>query len=163
MDQKKKMQAQLGSNPPLPTGLGQAAIQQEVIDPTSFDLFIEASSSGSSFFVLGNDRVAAKDHLKKLGGSYNPRKRGYTFPMRELKRVSEFFGIASGLISCNATDTIVVRFEQRFTVEPGQMPTFASALKQLKFTKQRGKGNIWTGDIGQVQAFQSYFNTSPAQ
>ena len=115
---------------------------------------IESASSGAAFFVTGtSNNEPLKECLKKLGGAWNSRMKGYKFDPDMLGTVSKTIGLTSDISLVDPRNTVVVHFTQSFQVAEGQMPSTEEGLKKLGLTKKQGGGNEWTGPLNLAGPF----------
>lgn len=134
-----------------------AAAPQAQPAPVKFDLTdvaIEEASSGAAFFITGtSNNEPLKEALKKLGGAWNSRMKGYKFSPDMLTKVKETIGLASNIKLVDPNLSVTVHFIQTFQVGEGQMPSTEEGLKKLGLKKKQGNGNEWVGDLAQAGPF----------
>jgi hypothetical protein len=147
------MQASVQSQPP---ALFAAAPNGQAAH-AAFDLTgvgIEEASSRAAFFVTGtSNNEPLKEALKKLGGAWNSRMKGYKFSADMLATVTKTIGLASNINLLDPSHSVTVHFTQTFQVNDGQMPSTEEGLKKLGLKKKQGNGNEWTGNLSQAGPF----------
>ena len=125
--------------------------------PAAYDIEhvrIESASSGASFFVTGtSNNEPLKECLKKLGGAWNARMKGYKFDPDMLGKVSKTIGLTSDINLVDPRNTVVVHFTQSFQVGEGQMAATEEGLKKLGLIKKQSGGNEWTGPLNLAGPF----------
>lgn len=118
------------------------------------DVRIESASSGASFFVTGtSNNEPLKECLKKLGGAWNSRMKGYKFDPDMLGIVCKTIGLTSDISLVDPRNTVVVHFTQSFQVDEGKMAATEEGLKNLGLHKKQGGGNEWTGPLNLAGPF----------
>ncbi len=116
-------------------------------------LSFEKSSSGTSFFVkVTSDK---KDLIKKLGGTWNQKKKAYVFLTSYLQRVEKALGLEpgeSGIKDPNRYFPVVFTGELR---EDKGRVALEKALAEFgfKWNKQRKQ---FEGSVGKLKDIESY-------
>ncbi len=115
---------------------------------------IESASSGAAFFVTGtSNNEPLKECLKKLGGAWNSRMKGYKFDPDMLGTVTKTIGLTSDINLVDPRLTVVVHFTQSFQIKEGQMASTEEGLKNLGLNKKQGGANEWTGPLNLAGPF----------
>lgn len=125
---------------------------------------IESASSGAAFFVTGtSNNEPLKECLKKLGGAWNSRMKGYKFDPDMLGTVCKTIGLTSDINLVDPRNTVIVHFTQSFQVAEGQMPSTEEGLKKLGLNKKQGGGNEWTGPLNLASPFLQASNITQSK
>jgi len=121
-------------------------------------LEIVPSSTGQSFFVkgaYGNEIIKKK--LKELGGHHNAHEKGWKFPTRKMAEVCAALGLEPNVDLVDPRKVVNVQFNQKFQW-PGDMSILEQKMKEAGLEK--GKGNVYTGDLSKANTFLHLFNIS---